>query len=105
VRFNGTAHGVIIVVQPRQRPMQPEQAEEEKLALVTFLEGASLIPENSARTLATGTLDTQTNTALVQQLQSELHLSQSRLSSVREEYEAANEELRADKQGRVTVDQ
>ncbi len=111
VRFNGTPHGVLLLVQPRRHRTQPEQGEEERLALVVFLEGGPMLVTEQSGGGSSGQsgggssgqssgilslqMTQQSQEALVEQLQRELRRTQKRLSTMREEYEAANEELRA----------
>ncbi len=94
VRFNGTSHGVLLLVQPRRHRAQLDQGAEERLALVVFLEEGPVPVEQLGFTFSKQ-MTQQNQDAMVEQLQSELRRTQKRLSTMREEYEAANEELRA----------
>lgn len=88
VHFNGNKHGVMLLVQPQRHLI-----EQERLALVIFLEGPpDALP---APTTSTTPLALPPDYARQQQLQTELRQTQRRLETMREEYEAANEELRA----------
>ena len=81
VRFNGTAHLVVLLVQARAH--QSDQAR----ALVLFLEDDTPVTEETPSAFP--------GSETVQQLESELSHTQNRLQSMREEYETTVEELRA----------
>ncbi|AMN42287.1 Chemotaxis protein methyltransferase CheR [Rhodoplanes sp. Z2-YC6860] len=83
VRFNGTAHRVLIQV----RAAEIDELGEARNAVVMFIEGDEI--EESRGTEERATDET------VRRLTQELELTQARLRTVREESDAANEELRA----------
>jgi two-component system CheB/CheR fusion protein len=83
VQFNGTPRRVAVLVQPR-----PGEAEDERLALVLFLEGGEATPD----VLPAGG---EAPPEALGQLQEELHQTQTQMGAMREQYEAAHEELLA----------
>jgi two-component system CheB/CheR fusion protein len=85
VRFNGDARRVYLQV----RPLAPAGEEGSRRAIVFFVEGEAM---ESAAAVA---VDTRTAGETVRRLAEELRLTQVRLSTMREDSEAANEELRA----------
>lgn len=86
VRFNGAPHPVSMLVRASLT------GEEYRRALVFFLEDESAIAEDLS---AQSAHQEGEQTALVTQLEVELHHAQARLQSMNEEYETTVEELRA----------
>src|SRR5262249_16105973 len=84
VRFNGAAHRVHLLV----KPVADNEKSEPRSAIAIFIEGEA-VDESLV------SLDRQANDETVRRLTQELELTQSRLRTVREESDAANEELRA----------
>ena len=84
VRFNGSAHRVLLLVQS----VEDSDAAVARTAVVMFIEGEKL-PEGLVSP------QRQASDETVRRLTQELELTQARLRAVREESEAANEELRA----------
>src|SRR6185312_6250717 len=84
VRFNGSAHRVLLLVSN----VEDTDSAGTRTAVVMFIEGEEL-PEGLASS------ERQASDETVRRLTQELELTQSRLRAVREESEAANEELRA----------
>ena len=82
VRFNGSPHRVHLLIKPSKDETLPRHA------LVMFIEGETIDP-NLLRS------DQQVTDETVRRLTQELELTQSRLRTVCEESDAANEELRA----------
>jgi two-component system, chemotaxis family, CheB/CheR fusion protein len=82
VRFNGSPHRVHILIKPSKDEILPRHA------LVMFIEGEAIDPSIL-------TSDQQVTDETVRRLTQELELTQSRLRTVCEESDAANEELRA----------
>jgi two-component system CheB/CheR fusion protein len=82
VRFNGSPHRVHLLVKPSKNQGPPRHA------LVMFVEGEAIDP-------GLLTSDRQVSDETVRRLTQELELTQSRLRTVCEESDAANEELRA----------
>jgi len=82
VRFNGSPHRVHVLIKPSKEQGVPRHA------LVMFIEGETI----DASVLSS---DQQVTDEAVRRLKQELELTQSRLRTVAEESDAANEELRA----------
>jgi two-component system CheB/CheR fusion protein len=82
VRFNGSPHRVHLLVKPAKDEGLPRHA------LVMFVEGEAIDPNPLSS-------DRQVTDETVRRLTQELDLTQSRLRTVCEESDAANEELRA----------
>src|SRR5262245_36993885 len=82
VRFNGSPHRVHLLVKPSKNDGVPRHA------LVMFIEGEAIDPSLLIS-------DQQVTDETVRRLTQELELTQSRLRTVAEESDAANEELRA----------
>jgi two-component system CheB/CheR fusion protein len=84
VRFNGAAHRVHLLV----KPVMDNGTEEPRMAIAIFIEG-EVVDESLVM------LDRQSSDETVRRLTQDLELTQSRLRTVREESDAANEGLRA----------
>jgi two-component system, chemotaxis family, CheB/CheR fusion protein len=84
VRFNGHPHRVVVHVKSAGETSEDKPA----LALVMFIEGDEV-------ELAAGDADQQATNEAVKRLTQELELAQLRLMTMREESDAATEELRA----------
>jgi two-component system CheB/CheR fusion protein len=80
VRFNGAPHRVLLLVKPSKHEGVPRRA------LVMFVEGEAVDPN---------VLSSDQQDETVRRLTQELELTQSRLRTLGEESDAANEELRA----------
>jgi len=85
VAFNGSAHRVLLHVEPVQEMGEAEPG----TAVVMFIEGE---PVDET---ALASPEEQASSDTVRRLSAELELTQARLRTVREESDAANEELRA----------
>ena len=83
VRFNGSPHRVHLLIKPSKDEGAPRHA------LVMFIEGETIDPTTVLIS------DQQVTDETVRRLKQELELTQSRLRTVAEESDAANEELRA----------
>jgi two-component system CheB/CheR fusion protein len=84
VRFNGAAHRVHLLV----KPVMDNGTEEPRMAIAIFIEG-EVVDESLVMP------DRQSSDETVPRLTQDLELTQSRLRTVREESDAANEGLRA----------
>jgi two-component system CheB/CheR fusion protein len=93
VTFNGHPQRVVVSVRPRQADAD-QGAENEKQALVFFLEDESAEPQAESAA-ARGYHPDDRNQAMVAQLEADVAYLREQLQSVTEEYESSNEEMKA----------